>query len=177
MFCLRPSWWCADDATSAVAAREMPYCEGFGGRAILHSQAGIDTDIGITAGSRVPVGQEPDLYRHLRAVAPHHVLFPSGVSDIVHLDEMVAGNPQAAVDIAKGAFSLGMRDVETDASGRELRVLAETPARSGANVVLSIDVELQRKATEFVQAGMGASKNAAAVVIDVRNGELLALVW
>jgi penicillin-binding protein 2 len=72
--------------------------------------------------------------------------------------------------------TLGMRDVETDAYGRELRILDETPARSGANVVLSLDMELQRKATEFVQAGMGASKNAAAVVIDVRNGELLALV-
>ncbi|MGD9701422.1 MAG: YjjI family glycine radical enzyme [Acidimicrobiia bacterium] len=94
-----------------VAAREMPYCEGFGGRCILHSQAGIETDIGATAGSRVPVGQEPELYRHLRAVAPHHVLFPSGVSDIVHLDDTVADNPQAAVDIAKGAFALGMRDV------------------------------------------------------------------
>jgi YjjI family glycine radical enzyme len=100
-----------------VAAREMPYCDGFGGRCILHSQAGIDTDLGVTAGSRVPVGQEPELYRHLRAVAPHHVLFAAGVSDIVHLDETVAANPQAAVDIAKGAFAIGMRDVTFNVEG------------------------------------------------------------
>jgi YjjI family glycine radical enzyme len=94
-----------------VAARPMPYCDGFAGRCVLHSQAGLDSDEGFTAGTRVPVGTEPELYRHLRCVAPHHVYFPSGVSDIVHLDETVADNLQAAVDIAKGAMALGMRDV------------------------------------------------------------------
>src|SRR5690606_23907576 len=56
-----------------VAERPMPYCEGFGGRAMLHSQAGIETDKDVTVGTCVPVGQEPDLYRHLRTVSPHHV--------------------------------------------------------------------------------------------------------
>ncbi|MPZ50576.1 MAG: penicillin-binding protein 2 [Dehalococcoidia bacterium] len=69
----------------------------------------------------------------------------------------------------------GSRDVETDASGRELRVLAETPSQPGNNVVLSIDLELQRKTTEFLQAAMGRSKNAAAIVIDVKTGELLSM--
>jgi YjjI family glycine radical enzyme len=50
-----------------VAARSMPYCEGFGGRCVLHSQAGLDSDMGVTAGTRIPVGAEPDLYRHLRS--------------------------------------------------------------------------------------------------------------
>jgi penicillin-binding protein 2 len=70
----------------------------------------------------------------------------------------------------------GSRDVETDASGRELRVLAETPARPGNSIVLTLDVELQRKVTEYLQAAMGRSRNAASVVIDVRTGEILALV-
>lgn len=102
-----------------VAARPMPYCEGTGGHCLLHSQAGIDTDDGVTAGTRVPAGAEPDLYRHLRCVAPHHVHFPAGVSDIVHLDETVADNLDAAVDIAKGAMALGMRDVTFDVAGNE----------------------------------------------------------
>ena len=102
-----------------VAARPMPYCEGFGGRAMLHSQAGIESDKDVTVGTRVPVGDEPELYRHLRTVAPHHVWFPSGVSDIVHLDETVAGNVQAAVDIAKGAMRLGMRDVTFNVADNE----------------------------------------------------------
>ena len=70
----------------------------------------------------------------------------------------------------------GQRDVEADASGRALRVIDEDRAQPGGNVVLSIDVELQRKATEIIQGAMGVSRNAAAVVIDVRTGELLSLV-
>lgn len=102
-----------------VAERPVPYCEGTGGHALLHSQAGVESDVDITVGTRVPVGDEPALYRHLRTVAPHHAWFPSGVSDIVHLEETVAGNPQAAVDIAKGALRLGMRDVTFNVANSE----------------------------------------------------------
>ena len=38
----------------------------------------------------------------------------------------------------------GVRDVEADASGREIRVIDEKPARPGANLVLSIDLDLQK---------------------------------
>ncbi|HZI43795.1 MAG TPA: glycyl radical enzyme domain-containing protein, partial [Ilumatobacter sp.] len=106
-----------------VEARPMPYCDATGGRALLHSQAGLDVDVELTPGTRVAAGQEPDLYRHLRAVAPNHRWFPSGVSDIVRLDETVADNPQAAVDIAKGALALGMRDVTFEvANGEFVRI-------------------------------------------------------
>jgi len=70
----------------------------------------------------------------------------------------------------------GTRDVETDASGREIRVLGEEPAAAGSSVVLSIDTELQRKVEEYLRAAMGRSRNAASIVIDVRTGEILALV-
>ncbi len=106
-----------------VAARPMPYCTATGGHALLHSQAGLDADVGLTPGTRVAAGDEPGLYRHLQAVAPNHRWFPSGVSDIVRLDETVADNPQAAVDIAKGAFGMGMRDVTFEvANGEFVRI-------------------------------------------------------
>ncbi|MEI2825522.1 MAG: glycyl radical enzyme domain-containing protein [Dermatophilaceae bacterium] len=35
---------------------------------------------------------------------------PSGISDIFHVDETAVGNPQAMVDIIRGAFAVGMRD-------------------------------------------------------------------
>jgi YjjI family glycine radical enzyme len=95
----------------AVAARPMPYCEGFGGRALLHSQSGIDSDVDVTAGARIPVGKEPGLPRHLQAVTPNHRLFPSGVSDILAFDETARRNPDAVVDVIRGAFRTGMRDV------------------------------------------------------------------
>jgi YjjI family glycine radical enzyme len=110
-------------AAELVHARPMPYCDATGGHALLHSQAGLDADVALTPGTRVPAGSEPDLYRHLRAVAPNHRWFPSGVSDIVRLDETVADNVQAAVDIAKGALALGMRDVTFEiANGEFVRI-------------------------------------------------------
>jgi penicillin-binding protein 2 len=70
----------------------------------------------------------------------------------------------------------GTRFVETDASGREISVIEEIDAVAGKNVVLSIDIDLQRKVEEFLRAGMGKSKNAAAIVIDVNSGDILSMV-
>lgn len=106
-------------AAALVAERPVPYCEATGGRALLHSQAGLESDIGVTVGTRVPVGDEPPLYEHIRTVAPNHVHVPSGISDIVRLDDTVAANPQAAVDIAKGSLAAGMRDVTFEVAGGE----------------------------------------------------------
>lgn len=100
--------------TSTVAALvaeiPLPYCEGNGGRAFLHSQSGIDLDLGTTAGTRIPIGTEPSLFRHLQTVSRHHHLFASGISDILHFDETAVRNPQAVVDVIRGAFAAGMRD-------------------------------------------------------------------
>jgi YjjI family glycine radical enzyme len=93
-----------------VAARPMPYCEGGGGRCYLHSQSGIDVDADVTAGTRIPVGDEPGLLEHIATCAPHHHVFASGVSDIFHVDETVVRNPEAMVDIIRGGFASGMRD-------------------------------------------------------------------
>ncbi|HLF72670.1 MAG TPA: penicillin-binding protein 2 [Dehalococcoidia bacterium] len=70
----------------------------------------------------------------------------------------------------------GVREVETDASGREIRILQEKPAVSGASLVLSIDLDLQKKVEELLRAAMGKSENAAAAVIDVHTGDVLAMV-
>lgn len=93
-----------------VEGRPMPYCEGTGGRALLHSQAGLDTDTSTTVGSRLPIGTEPGLFDHICAVAPNHDCFASGVSDIFHVEDTVIENPEAMVDIIRGAFVEGMRD-------------------------------------------------------------------
>jgi len=93
-----------------VAARPMPYCEGGAGRCYLHSQGGIDLDDQVTAGTRIPVGDEPGMLEHIETCAPHHHLFAAGISDIFHVDETAVRNPQAIVDIVRGAFASGMRD-------------------------------------------------------------------
>jgi YjjI family glycine radical enzyme len=88
----------------------LPYCEGNNGRAFLHSQSGIDLDLDVTAGTRIPITSEPSLFRHLKTVSRHHHLFAAGISDILHFDETAVRNPQAVVDVIRGAFASGMRD-------------------------------------------------------------------
>ena len=71
----------------------------------------------------------------------------------------------------------GRKQVEIDAFGREIRTLAEESAHPGGNLVLTIDLDLQKKVTELLQQAMSnGSRNGAAVVMDVRSGEVLAMV-
>lgn len=104
-------WRTVERLAELVGEVSLPYCEGNGGHPFLHSQSGIDSDVGVTAGTRIPIGQEPGLLQHLRAVTPNHRWFASGVSDIVHFDDTAVRNPQAVVDVVRGALASGMRDV------------------------------------------------------------------
>ena len=99
-----------DQIAELLAVRRLPYCQGNNGVAFFHAQSGIDRDIAVTAGTRIPVGEEPDLFTHITTVAPHHEKFNAGISDIFHLESTVKNNPDAVLDIIKGAFRQGMRD-------------------------------------------------------------------
>ena len=50
------------------------------------------------------------------------------------------------------------------------------PPEPGQNVVLTIDLDLQREAEKSLLAHRGADARAAIVVMDVRNGDVLAMV-
>lgn len=104
-------WSIVERVADLVAGSPLPYCEGNDGVAFLHSQSGIDSDVDVTAGTRIPIGTEPPLHEHLLAVAPNHKFFASGVSDIVHFDDTAVRNPRAVVDVIRGAMAVGMRDV------------------------------------------------------------------
>lgn len=66
---------------------------------------------------------------------------------------------------------VGFEHVEVNAEGRTLRVLERTPAESGEHLYLSIDAELQQAVVAAFEGQHGA-----AVAIDPRSGEVLALV-
>ncbi|MBI2723612.1 MAG: penicillin-binding protein 2 [Chloroflexi bacterium] len=69
----------------------------------------------------------------------------------------------------------GRKEIEKDASGRQIQTLAQEPATPGNDLVLSIDLDLQKKATQLVaEAAKGGQ--AAAIVMDVNTGEILSLV-
>jgi penicillin-binding protein 2 len=71
--------------------------------------------------------------------------------------------------------AVGRKEIEKDASGREVRVLGEEAAKPGNDLVLSIDLDLQSKVTQLLAATPNGGE-AAAVVMDVHTGEVLALV-
>jgi penicillin-binding protein 2 len=77
-------------------------------------------------------------------------------------------------DILRG--QPGKQLVEVDAGGRQQDVLDSQASQPGQNVVLTIDLELQQKTADVLSEFMGASDNAAAVVMDVQTGEILAMV-
>lgn len=65
----------------------------------------------------------------------------------------------------------GYVEIETNARGRELRVLQETPPQAGADLHLSLDIELQK----IAYTALG-EHNGAVVALDPKSGELLAMV-
>lgn len=92
----------------------------WGGRALLHSQGGLSVDRGVTPGVRIPYGQEPDPASHLLALAPHHGYYHSGISEILTLDPTIRQNPQALLQLCKGAFALGMREFTANVADSDL---------------------------------------------------------
>jgi penicillin-binding protein 2 len=74
--------------------------------------------------------------------------------------------------------SPGYRIAEIDAAGEEVRTVRSIEPRPAGNLVLSLDLDLQAKVTEYLQKAMAGtnSRNAVAIVMDVHTGELLSLV-
>ena len=65
----------------------------------------------------------------------------------------------------------GAEEVEVSAGGRPVRWLSRSAPTPGRNLVLSIDIELQRLVEEWF-----GERKGALVAIDPRNGEVLAMV-
>ncbi|HNW92749.1 MAG TPA: YjjI family glycine radical enzyme [bacterium] len=93
-----------------VARLRSRHCAITGHRYVLHAQSGITTDVGVTAGVRIPSGEEPpEIIDHIRHTAPFHDFFPAGVSDIFLFEKTARRNPAHVLDIAAGAMAAGLR--------------------------------------------------------------------
>jgi YjjI family glycine radical enzyme len=126
----RPGRYGHDSAATALGQRisaelarlvaAEPVDGAWRGRALLHAQAGLSTDAGLTPGVRIPYGTEPDPVAHVRALAPHHAHYPSGISDILTLDETVRANPEAVFQLARGVLAAGFREFTANVAGNDL---------------------------------------------------------
>jgi len=103
----------------AEAVEARPMTNVWRGRALLHSQAGICTDTE-TPGVRIPYGTEPDPVSHVQALAAHHQYYPSGVSEILTIDETIKNNPQALFQLCKGALASGFREFSANVASNDL---------------------------------------------------------
>lgn len=72
----------------------------------------------------------------------------------------------------------GRKQIEVDALGYEKKIISETEAEDGHNLVLSLDIEMQKKMEEILVKYLEKMKlgKASAVVMDPNNGEILTLV-
>lgn len=108
------------DALKAnVDAFRTAYSPEFGDKFLLHAQVGL-SETGITPGVRIPIGREIPLYDHLRQAGLYHKYFPTGVGDIFPFETTAKRNPEAILDIFKGAFNAGMRYLSTYAEDSDL---------------------------------------------------------
>ena len=98
-------------------------------------------------------------------------------------DEQVglAGLETSFEDALRGKPS--RQTIEVDVHGRRVRTVGEPdPAQPGHNLVLSLDLDLQRAATEALQEALDKSEGftkatqGVAIAMDPRNGKILALV-
>jgi penicillin-binding protein 2 len=64
----------------------------------------------------------------------------------------------------------GRKEVEVNVTGREVRMLREIPSKDGAKLTLTIDATLQ----QLVQERLSEHQSAAAIVMDIHNGDVVA---
>lgn len=72
----------------------------------------------------------------------------------------------------------GKKQIEVDALGKETKIVGQTEAVPGNNLVLSLDAQMQIKLEELLQKELNTikAKRASAIVMDPNNGEILAMV-
>ena len=72
----------------------------------------------------------------------------------------------------------GKKHIEVDALGREKKVISEEPAQDGYNLILSIDLSLQKKAEEILRSHLRRLDlaKASVVILDPETSQVLTLI-
>lgn len=133
------------------------YCSVTDGHFLLHAQVGISDDSGISPGTRIPIGEEPEeLLTHLKHCSLFHKYFPSGTGDIFPIDTTAHRNPEFILDIIKGAFQDNLRYLSFYASDSDvIRISGYLVKRSEIEKLRNGNAVLQNTTT----LGMEATDN------------------
>lgn len=103
-----------------VNNHKSKYVKAFDGHHVLHAQVGIDLDQKVSPGCRIPVGEEPELFKHIVQSAPFHKYFFNGIGDIFIFEDTYNEHPEALVDIINGAFNSGIRYISAYGKGADV---------------------------------------------------------
>lgn len=128
-----------------VAELDAPYSPVTSGKFVLHAQVGLESDLGVTSGVRIPVGDEPESFvEHLLHSARYHKYFPAGVGDIFPIAGHVDENLDSLLDVVKGAFQSGVHYMSFYAGDTDLvRITGYLVKRSEIEKFNRDDVVLQ----------------------------------
>lgn len=145
-----------------------PNCVITKGKYLLHAQVGIDSDLGISPGCRIPIGDEPELLQHIVEAAKFHKFFPSGIGDIFNFDSTVKANPRYVLDIIKGAFKQKMRYFSAYSSDCDvIRITGYLVKRSEMEKLQEGKQVLQ----DTVALGLGAALNQRVLDRKIRKDD------
>jgi YjjI family glycine radical enzyme len=149
-----------------VHDHKNPYCSISDGHFVLHAQVGIDSDLGISPGARIAIGEEIPLYEHLRHAGAFHRYFPSGTGDIFPFDETYQRNPSSVLDIIEGGFESGMQYFSTYSSDSDvIRITGYLVKRSDMDALDKGEVVQQNNAIW----GLGEARNGRILERKVRS--------
>ena len=72
----------------------------------------------------------------------------------------------------------GKKQVEVDALGKVKKIIGEEEGTDGNNLVLALDMNMQKKMEEVITSRLKGTKmsKAVAIILDPRNGEVLTMV-
>ncbi len=72
----------------------------------------------------------------------------------------------------------GKKQIEVDSLGKEKKIIKSWPSKPGLDLVLSLDLDLQKELSQALKNGLkrAKSRKGAAVILDPYNGQILAMV-
>lgn len=123
---------------------------------VMHCQVGIDTDTGISPGCRIPVGEEPELFKHILQSAPFHKYFFNGIGDIFVFEDTYKDNPEAIINVIDGAFNSGIRYISVYSGG--------------CDVVRVTGYLVKKSEVAQLESGKAVKNNATVFGMNAKNG-------
>lgn len=142
---------------SIVTAYKSPYVgDAYKNNHVMHCQVGIDTDTGISPGCRIPVGEEPELFKHILQSAPYHKYFFNGIGDIFVFEDTYKENPEAIINVVEGAFNSGIRYISVYSGG--------------CDVVRVTGYLVKKSEVAELESGQAVKNNATVFGMNAKNG-------